>query len=118
MLLTELIFLLTTIHFLKSILIYTLFLSLIDLTGGVCELIDVNRMIREQKKLATIRHNSSTIIRMINRAGLVGSIRLASMDSSPADSSRATSSGKVLVKSKLLRSQFKNNQIYLTRLKN
>lgn len=51
--------------------------SLVDLTGCLIEVLDINRLVREQKTLNSIRKNSKTLLKMIKRAKLNGSISLA-----------------------------------------
>ncbi len=51
--------------------------SFVDLTGCIVEVLNLNRLLREQKTLNSIKKNTNTIIQMLRKSKINGSINLA-----------------------------------------
>lgn len=70
--------------------------SFVDLTGCLVEVLNLNRLLREQKTLNSIKKNTNTIIQMLRKSKINGSINLA-LESKNSDPIKSTNVIKVFL---------------------
>ncbi len=70
--------------------------SFVDLTGCIVEVLNLNRLLREQKTLNSIKKNTNTIIQMLRKSKINGSINLA-LESKNSDPIKSTNVIKVFL---------------------